>query len=147
MSPPVRPPTPAGAKLGDWMQDIQAQINSLVEKFTEYNEVICVHRAGCNPKSFELYAKVNETIDAFNSSIANVEASFKTLQACLTKKNEDFVAREDTKVTALEEKFSKIEKYEHKCGDVLRLKKEGELRDKRISGLIESVKETKSVHA
>jgi len=49
------------------MQDIQSQINSLVDKFKEYDEVIRAHRTGCNTKLFELNKKFNVAIKAFHS--------------------------------------------------------------------------------
>jgi len=50
------------------------------------------------------------------------------------------------KVISVEEKFEKIVKYEHKCSELQKVKKEAELRDKKITVISEGLKELKAVH-
>jgi len=57
-SPILRPITPGGAKLGDWMQVIQAQIEKLAARCKLTEDEITMHKSRYNIQNWPDYRKI-----------------------------------------------------------------------------------------
>jgi len=85
-SPNLRPITPGGAKLGDWMNDIQAQIEKLEARCKLNEQEITIHKSRYNSNLAEMNTRLGqiegrldkmqdtakESVDYVNSEIEEV---------------------------------------------------------------------------
>jgi len=151
-SPNLRPITPGGAKLGDWMQDIQAQIDKLGTTIKNFEGRFDIHKIGVCKMTRESETKTNERIAAIEEKISQILGRMDKLQDT-AKESTDYVNGEieevrsmKAKIESVEKIFDKVESYEHRCSELKKVKREAELRDKKINTVSESVKELKTVH-
>jgi len=144
-SPPIlRPVTPAGAKLGDWMKEIEAKMNrfeSQIEGIIRSREVEALSnrlfRETQESKLVELDKKFSQIIGRLDKIQDDAKATEDFLQT-------EFEGFHDTKdkLVEIEETYEKISKQGHRCADFQqKTKKETAERDKKIADFSSSVSE------
>jgi len=104
-------------------------------------EEMKIHRSSFNAKMLELNMQMGQVFGRLDSNQDWAKEFTDKVEAEL-----ECVKRLKSRVVSVEEKFTKIDKCEHKWGDLQRVKKEAELRDKKITAVCEGLKELKTVH-
>jgi len=102
-----------GAKLGDWMQDIQAQIEKLLARCKLNEDEISVHKNLYNLHMVDLNTKIGQIMGRLDQMQDTEKESVDYVNSEIEE-----VWKMKAKVISVEEKFEKIVKYKHKCSEL-----------------------------
>jgi len=134
--------------LGDWMQDIQAQIDKLGSTISDVDGRPYIHKTSCFGTIREMDARITAIEEKVSQTLGRMDKLQDTAKESMDHVNAEIeeVRSMKAKIESVEKIFDKVESYEHKCSELKKIRRGAELCDKKINTVSKSVKELKTVH-